>query len=139
MLRAVLDVNVLVSAAIGRDGPPTRLVRACLDGAFELIASAALWAELDRVVADPRIAHRLDAVDFDRLRQALERAAIHVDDVPVERVVSADPDDDYLVGLARAGTAHVIVTGDRHLLDLDGLEPPALTPAAFLEVVERIG
>ncbi len=138
MLRAVLDVNVLVSAAIGREGPPARLVRACLEGAFELIVSPRLLDELERVLARPRIAGRLDPVDVGRVREALGRAAIRFDDAPAGQAITADPDDDYVVVLARAGGARVIVTGDLHLLDLDGLEPPALTPRAFLDVVERI-
>jgi putative PIN family toxin of toxin-antitoxin system len=139
VLRAVVDVNVLVSAAIGRESPPTKVVRACLAGAFELVVSAALLAELDRVLATPRIAGRLERDDVERLRAALERAAIHVDDPPAERVVPDDPDDDYLVALARAGRAQVIVTGDRHLLDLETLRPPALDPRRFLELLERAG
>jgi predicted nucleic acid-binding protein len=61
-----------------------------------------------------------------------------VEDAPAPRVVPSDPKDDYLVALARAGGAHVIVTGDRHLLDMDELRPPALEPRAFLAVLERV-
>lgn len=138
MLRAVVDVNVLVSAAIGRDGPPARIVRACLAGTFELIVSPMLVAELDRVLGDRRLASRISPLDLDRLRQVLEHAAIQMDDPEPERVVGADPGDDYLVALARVAGARVIVTGDHHLLELDGLQPPALEPAAFLGVVERL-
>lgn len=42
-----------------------------------------------------------------------------------------DPDDDYLVAIARAARAAVIVTGDRDLLDNVGLEPPACTSLAL--------
>ena len=139
MLRAVVDVNVLVSAAIGREGPPEHLVDACLQGAFELIVSPTLLTELDRVLAAPRIAARLDPGDLERLRRALERAALHIADPEIDRIVEADPNDDYLVALARTGEAHVIVTGDRHLLDLDGLRPPALDPRRFLAVLEQAG
>lgn len=138
MPRAVVDVNVLVSALLQPDGAPARLVRAWLDGAFELLASAQLMAELAGVSARPSLKRRIDDLALDALVATLQQEAIFVDDPPVPRVVRADPKDDYLVGLARAGRAHAIVTGDRHLLDFDGLEPPALTPRAFLDVVERI-
>lgn len=32
--------------------------------------------------------------------------------------MSADPDDEYLIDLARAVAADVLAAGDRHLLDL---------------------
>ncbi len=51
------------------------------------------------------------------------------DPVAPPRVVR-DPDDDYLVALAKASTATAIVTGDRDLLDHEGLEPPAITARA---------
>jgi predicted nucleic acid-binding protein len=38
-----------------------------------------------------------------------------------------DASDDYLVALARAADAEAIVTGDRDLLDHEGLSPPALS------------
>jgi uncharacterized protein len=37
-----------------------------------------------------------------------------------------DPDDDYLVALAREAGAEAIVSGDKDLLDHPGLEPPAV-------------
>jgi len=45
---------------------------------------------------------------------------------------SVDPDDDYLVALAEAAQA-VLVSGDRHLLDLGGKLP--YSPAAFLALL----
>ena len=53
------------------------------------------------------------------------------DPAPSARPLSADPDDEYLVDLARAAPADVLVSGDAHLLDLrDRL--PVMTPAEFL-------
>ena len=51
--------------------------------------------------------------------------------MPSARPLSADPDDEYLVDLARAAEADVLVSGDAHLLELrDRL--PVMTPAEFL-------
>ena len=138
MLRAVVDVNVLVSALLSAKGAPGHVVRAWRDGAFELIVSSELVAELVRVAARPRLARRLDSRAVDLLAAQLRSGGISVEESPVRRIVGRDPRDDYLVVLARAGDAHVIVTGDAHLLDLEGLEPRAMTPRAFVELLDRI-
>jgi predicted nucleic acid-binding protein len=57
---------------------------------------------------------------------------MHADPVTPPRVLR-DAHDDYLVALARSAAAEVIITGDRDLLDHEGLEPPALTPRAACE------
>ena len=53
--------------------------------------------------------------------------------------MTADPQDDFLVALGRTADASVIVTGDRHLLEVDGLRPPAVTPRAFLALLAAYG
>lgn len=42
-----------------------------------------------------------------------------------------DADDDYLIALARAHDANLIVTGDKDLLEWEVQQPPVITPAAF--------
>ncbi len=45
--------------------------------------------------------------------------------------VSVDPDDDYLVALARRARVDALVSGDPDLTALTGVDPPVQTPAAF--------
>jgi len=137
VFRAVLDVNVLISATIVRPGVPGAIVRHWRDGAFELVVSTKLVAELDRVLSEPRLAERVDAAFVAVLRAEIMRDALIIEDPPAERVVPRDPDDDYLVALARAGRAHVIVTGDAHLLEAD-LRPQAVPPREFLARLEQL-
>ena len=130
MLRAVLDVNVLVSATISPAGTPARILHEWRAGAFELVVSPQLLADLERVLARPRIAAR--AAGAAAAAVSLIRAgAVQVEDPTAERLVPDDSGDDYLVALARAGRAHVIVTGDAHLLEA-GLRSPAVRPRDFL-------
>jgi predicted nucleic acid-binding protein len=56
-----------------------------------------------------------------------------LDDPPPLPGVSPDPDDDYLIALARAADADCIVSGDVHLLGLPDPSPPVFTPREFLE------
>ena len=137
MLRAVVDVNVLVSAALSPEGSPAVVVDAWRAGRFELVASPALLAELEDVTARARLSTRLGDAG-QALAGLLSATALVQDDPPAERSVPGDPSDDYLVALARAAGASVIVTGDHHLLDLEGLRPPAIEPGAFLSLIERL-
>jgi predicted nucleic acid-binding protein len=61
----------------------------------------------------------------------LEDAAFILDDPPSQPGLTADPDDDYLVALARDAAADFLVSGDRHLTGLVDAVPPVLTPRQF--------
>ena len=57
------------------------------------------------------------------------------DPSPPYQTVCRDPDDDYLVALARAALVDALVTGDRDLLELEE------TPVAVItarELIERL-
>lgn len=134
MTRAVIDPNVLVSAFISqRGGSPDRLVRAWREGAFELVVSPQLIAELTEVLARPKFATQAAEGRADAYVAAFAGDAIHLDDVTHPPEVSPDRDDDYLIALARAARADVIVSGDNHLLGLADLEPPVVTPRQIIE------
>jgi uncharacterized protein len=133
--RIVCDVGVVISGLLSADGPPARLLDLWRDGAFDLVASPLWLAELDRVVARPKIALYVDPADAAALRDAIVRQAVVVADPPAQPGLTPDPGDDYLVGLARAAGADRIVSGDRHLLELEDPDPPVLTPRAFLDAL----
>lgn len=57
-------------------------------------------------------------------------------------LVPADPDDDYILGLAIRSGAQVIVSGDKHLLDLEpnvsfGIAALVQNPREFLEQLNK--
>jgi uncharacterized protein len=66
-----------------------------------------------------------------------ELAVVRSDPTDVEPVLR-DPDDDYLVALARASNAEAIVTGDKDLLDHVDLQPPAIDARAACELIGLI-
>lgn len=55
--------------------------------------------------------------------------------LPGELESGLEGEYDYLVALARAAGADAIITGDRDLLDHEGLDPPALTPRQACELL----
>ena len=133
-MRAILDPNVIISALLSRDGAPAKVLRGWLEGRFDLIVSRLLVEELERPLAYPKLAERIEAAEATTLIDWLRREAILVDD-PAEPPTSRseDPGDDYLLALAEAERA-VLVSGDRHLLALSE-ELPVLTVREFLVTV----
>lgn len=127
MLRAVLDVGVLVAALLSRDGAPALVLDRWRNGDFDLVASPALLGELDRVLARPKFRAYLTEDEAAAYVAALARQAVVVDDPPAEAGLTPDPGDDYLVALALAARADALVSGDSHLAAF------AVTPRVFLE------
>ncbi len=133
-MRAILDPNVIISALLSRAGTPAKVLRAWLEGRFDLIVSPLLLEELRRALAYPKLAERISAEEAKALMDWLGREAILADD-PAEPPTSRseDPGDDYLLALAEAERA-VLVSGDRHLLALTE-ELPVLTAREFLVTI----
>jgi hypothetical protein len=130
-VRAVLDVNVGISGLLSPNGAPAAVLRAWRDGGFELVVSRKLLAELERALRYPKLVPLIDEAAAREIVELLERQGFLADDPESPPSVrSADPDDDYVIALAEH-TRALIVTGDRHLLDLAD-RIPVLSPAEFV-------
>jgi hypothetical protein len=119
-LRLILDTNLLISPFLAdTDTPPSQLIDAWLDQTFELICSEAQIDEFRRVSRYPDIRRRVKPSNMGTFVNLLRAKAIMVTPVPGIEVCD-DPDDDYLLGMAQAGTAEYLVSGDRqHILPLE--------------------
>jgi hypothetical protein len=131
----VLDTNVVVSALIW-GGNPGRLIRLATDGEFDLATSPALLAELREVLARPHLASRLESQrsSVDQSLIFYGMLAVQVSPLGMPAVVELDPDDDAVLACALAAGAGMIVSGDRHLLDLREYQGiPIVPPSSALE------
>jgi uncharacterized protein len=129
--RAVADVNVLVSAARTPSGLCGRLVESAIEGHWRPVVSMMLFEELEDVLARPAFRDVLGKEATDRFLAGLLAVVEWVDDPQAPASVTRDPDDDYLLALARTAQVDVLVSGDRDLTDLIGTKPPIETPAQF--------
>jgi hypothetical protein len=133
-VRAVLDPNVVISALLSPAGRPAQLLRAWQDGAFELVVSPLLLAELGRALAYPKLRRLVPADEAAEVVDWLARTATLMDDPSDPPPVrSADPGDDYLLVLAASCQA-MLVSGDEHLLALAD-RAPVQSPASFLPLL----
>jgi uncharacterized protein len=134
--RGVADVNVLVSAAVAPDGIPARLFRAAISDQWQLVVSPHLLAELDEVLHRDKFRRRLSVDEAETHVNVIRGLAEIVPDPPLPwPAATRDPDDDYLVALARAASVDFLVSGDVHLTELTDLVPPVFTPAQLLAMV----
>lgn len=126
--RVVLDTNVLISG-YRFGGKPEAILELAAGEAFVLLTSAPLRNELVHVLADKfQMPHQLISEICSRLWEVSEwiEPEIDVDLCP-------DEPDNRVLECALSGNAGYIVTGDRHLLNLQPIEGLAiLTPDAFL-------
>jgi len=128
----VLDTNVFVSAIVTPRGPADQLVIAAGLGALDVVLSPMLVAELRSVLARSKFRRLFSESEATEYVDALMAIGRVVTDPPVESGLTRDAADDYLVALARAVGADLLVSGDKDLLEA-GLGPLVVSPRTALE------
>ena len=138
MITAIVDTNVFVQAAISPKGASFQVLKAQLDGKYQLISSQATLDELSRVLMIPHIRARHGWSDteiraFVGLLAA--NAATYPGRRPVPASITRDPTDTKFLSLAEESSANYLVTQDRrHLLRLKQHGKTwIVTPAQFLK------
>ncbi len=132
-LRVLADTNVFVAAVTSREGVSARLLIAARAGRCRLIVSPKLLEELETVLARAKFRRYVSAEDARRYVAMVRELAEVVSDPPVSAArLTPDPDDDYLIALARAAAADVLVSGDGHLTGLEHPSPVVKTPRELL-------
>jgi putative PIN family toxin of toxin-antitoxin system len=130
--RLVVDASTLVSGVASRPGggAPSLILAALLDFDFEAVVCPRLIGEFRDALGNKYFRERFDPDDLDEIAASVDEAAIKYDDPKEIEALLRDPDDDYLVSLARESGADAIVTGDHDLLDHPGLTPQPLDSRA---------
>ncbi len=135
-VRAVLDTNVAISAALLPQSTPRQAFDQVLEQGASLISIATL-AELNEVLRRSRFNRYLREEERLEFLSTLVRESELVE-VTAAVSVCRDPKDDKLLELAVSGAATHIITGDDDLLVLHPFRGIAiLSPHDF--VAERTG
>ena len=92
-----------------------------------------LLDELRRVLNRPKFRRYVSRDRSTRFLAALTRSAEHHDDLTATPSVSRDPEDDYLIALARTARADALVSGDKDLTHLMLLDLVIQTPRQLLD------
>lgn len=134
--RAVLDTNLIVSYLLTQGDTLSRIIDHWERGSFVYLISPSMFAELQAVLARPRLQSAMSA-DPQALLEVVENDATFTAGTLSLAGVSRDPKDDIFLACAVEGNADYIVTGDADLLVLtehEGIK--ILRPHDFLEELE---
>ncbi len=130
-MRIVLDTNVFISG-IFFSGPPHRILQGWRDGRVQLVLSPEIFEEYQRVA---EVLHKqFPAVDLSGILDLVLVEAEMCQVEPLSEGVCADPDDDKFIACALSSGSKLIVSGDKHLLDVAGYRGiEILKPRPFVD------
>jgi len=118
-MRAVLDTNVVASGLLW-GGMPRQLLQAAREKKLQLYTSTPLLLELTDILGRAKFARKIAVAQLS-VDQIVEHYALLttvVHPAVIAPTILDDPDDDQVLACALAAKAEIIVSGDRHLLDL---------------------
>ena len=133
MKRIVIDTNVIVSSALGK--ALVLIFEKWDEGKFTVVVSSDILGEYFEVLN--RSKFKLKQETIDRIIRYLYQFSEFV--VPTEKihVVEADPSDDKFLEAAITGKVDIIVSGDKHLLELKEFRSiPIRSAREFLDWLE---
>lgn len=134
MLRVVFDTNIYISAFHFRGNIPSRILDLAINSEMELIISKKIIAELRGVL---RIKFDYEKDKLDMLEELLLETCRMVEPKKRLNVIKADPDDNMILECAEEGKAVIIVSGDKHLLNLKKYgNIKIMTAREFLDIYE---
>ncbi len=135
-MRVVLDSNIFISALISEKGAPFAVYKAWQKRRFDLVCATEQIDELRNVSQYPKFRSVIAPHIFGQLVNLLSATEL-VRVAPVETELS-DPLDVFLLGMAKAGNADYLVTGDKRagLLALKAYgRTRIVTPSVFVAKV----
>jgi len=137
-MRLVLDTNIVASGLLW-GGNPAQLLDTAQLGEIELFTSRPLLAELSNILVRRKFAKAVEAsgLSIEALVLGYVELTTVVRPAAIAAAVAADPTDDQVLACAVSAQADLIVSGDRHLLDLGGTYQGIriVTPAEAVQLI----
>ncbi len=130
-MRVVLDTNVFVSGVFF-SGPPYEILKAWRDGKIQLVMSAGIFEEYQRVGEE--LAAQFPGVELGPILALVVVRAEFIAAPSLPEPVCDDPDDDKFIACALAGGCELIISGDNALVRTSGYQGiSVLRPRQFIE------
>lgn len=130
-LKIILDTNVLISFLISKE--LNFLDELFFSTNVKLLFSKESLHELFEVIERPKISKYFTSIKQDSLFNQLNQVSLLID-TKSKINVCRDPNDDFLLILAKDGKADYLITGDKDLLILNPFNKTKIcTPTEFKE------
>jgi len=130
-MKIVIDTNVFISG-IFFSGPPSQILEAWRDDKVQVIISPQIMDEYRRVAEI--ISKERPIIELIKIIDFLIHKSEFIDAPVLSESVCEDSDDDKFLACALASGCKLIVSGDKHLLNVTGYrEIEVLKPKAFLD------
>lgn len=118
-MRVILDTNVFISGVFF-SGPPHQILTAWRDGLVQLVISQEILTEYWKV--GKVFAEEYPSIDLGPILDLVTINAEMYYAKELPRPVCSDPDDDKFLACAIASGSKVIISGDKHLLKVNGYQ-----------------
>lgn len=133
-MRVVADTNILISGLLW-DGNEAEILKMCKTGETDLIISPDIIIELESVLSRNKFS--LTKAEIDSAIGEILSISKIVNPRTAVKVMKEDPDDNIILECAIEGNAKLIISGDKHLLDLNKYEGIEILKAkAFLNRIK---
>ena len=134
----VLDTNTLVSSLMSQKGAPYEIIQHWIAEKFDVAVSEALKGELIRVLNYDKVKKYIGQYQkqVGNLFELINEMALFMEPKEKIRFIVDDPDDDRVLECAVEAKATYIISGDKHLLNLEEFRGIiVLSPAEFLSLL----
>ena len=129
--RIVVDTNVLISAVFFK-GKPDVILESWRTGSLEIVLSKEILHEYSEVLK--RLSEKYPTIETSGILSVFATGCRILEPESIGKQICDDPDDDKFLAAAIGGEAETIISGDKHLLDVNGYSGiEILRPAEFIE------
>ena len=140
-MRVVIDTNVAVSGLLW-GGPPNQLLRWARDNILDIVGCEETIDELRHVIEYERFSERLSALKItssETMAYFMNLITFAPTPQYIPEAIHEDPFDNIFLALASESNAYLIISGDRHLLDLGEYNRiQIVTPSEAVRVIKKL-
>lgn len=140
-MKVVVDTNVVVSGLLW-GGPPNRILRWARDGLLEIVVCEETTPEVRRVIQYKRFSKRLSDLDISSnevFSYFMNLVTFAPTPGSIPEVIKEDLFDNIFLALASENSAQLIISGDKHLLDVGTYKDiQIVTPSEASRVIESL-
>ncbi len=130
-MKVVIDTNVLISG-IFWSGNPHQILEYWKAGKIELIVSLEILEEYHRVAEV--LSNKYPGIDIHLILELISLHSVLVETPMSYPKISVDPDDDKFMICAESSNTKIVISGDKHLLEVNGYHGiSVLKPKQFLD------